>query len=66
MNKRRAQILAEFNSKCAYCGARARILDHMVPRAKGGTNAIANLVACCMPCTIKKADKPFEQWLGVG
>lgn len=31
--------------------------DHVVPKAKGGTNHISNLRACCEPCNRAKADR---------
>lgn len=31
-------------------------IDHVVPRAKGGTNAQTNLVTSCWPCNLEKGD----------
>lgn len=48
--------------KCAYCGNHvpraAATLDHVVPRALGGNNAMENLKVACWHCNQAKADKP--------
>jgi 5-methylcytosine-specific restriction endonuclease McrA len=48
---------------CFYCGVefrgdgkRARTIDHRIPRARGGTDALANLVFACQACNGRKAD----------
>lgn len=35
---------------CQYCGAVAHQADHVVPRRRGGADALDNLVACCHIC----------------
>lgn len=32
-------------------------LDHIIPIAKGGTNADGNFQLACQPCNLKKADR---------
>jgi len=50
---------------CQYCGdgfpARLLTLDHVLPRAQGGTSCWENLVAACGPCNRRKDDKTPEQ-----
>lgn len=50
--------------RCHYCkrGPVSLTKDHVIPRARGGTNHYANLVPCCTPCNMRKsADLPtFE------
>jgi len=36
-------------------------LDHVTPKAQGGSNAPNNLVTCCEPCNTRKADRTPEQ-----
>jgi 5-methylcytosine-specific restriction endonuclease McrA len=33
-------------------------IDHVIPRSKGGTNALKNTVASCHACNQAKADSP--------
>ncbi len=56
---------------CTYCRTnlrrRALTIDHVVPRARGGTNARTNVVLACWPCNGTKGDSPVEDfitWLG--
>ncbi len=48
-------------ARCRYCGRRLKLrrltLDHVVPRSRGGSNALENLVLSCLPCNHEKADK---------
>lgn len=40
---------------CSYCGKLPAMgVDHVLPLARGGTNALANLVAACLPCNQSK------------
>ena len=55
-NKLRSFIFSRSNDKCVYCGAKATEIDHIIPRAKGGTNSIYNLVASCRSCNEKKSN----------
>ena len=46
---------------CAYCGNKSSTVDHVVPRARGGSNNRKNLVGCCFPCNnLKGAFLPKE------
>jgi 5-methylcytosine-specific restriction endonuclease McrA len=51
----RLGILARDRYVCAYCGAPANSVDHVVPRAAGGTDRPTNLVACCTSCNSARA-----------
>ncbi|MGI9142010.1 MAG: HNH endonuclease, partial [Fluviibacter sp.] len=53
--KIRAAVLARDNHICAYClSDQANTVDHVVPRSKGGTDDLDNLVAACMSCNSSK------------
>ncbi len=55
---------------CAYCGGeigqRSAELDHIVPRAGGGSNARDNLVATCRRCNDAKGRTPFAVFASSG
>ena len=61
-NKLRNFIFSRSNNKCVYCGAKATEIDHIVPRAKGGTNSVYNLVASCKACNKKKSNKTLKEF----
>lgn len=52
--------------QCVYCGSTSATthVDHVVPRAKGGTNEPHNLAPACMKtCNLPKSDKRPEDFL---
>lgn len=36
---------------------RAATVDHLVPKSRGGSNALTNLVPACLPCNTEKGDR---------
>jgi 5-methylcytosine-specific restriction endonuclease McrA len=42
-----AYVLRRDGYRCAWCGGTATTADHVVPRALGGSDDPANLVAAC-------------------
>lgn len=59
----RDQILLRWDYKCAYCNealGRSATLDHVIPKAKGGTTDRRNLVPACLACN---AHKQHHDWL---
>ena len=58
--KTRFMILEKYNFKCFYCGRSSQEvalqIDHVLPRSKGGTDEIENLVSACVDCNVGKAD----------
>jgi hypothetical protein len=48
---------------CAYCGNPADSLDHIVPKAAGGTDTWDNFTSSCMRCNRVKSMKPLLRFL---
>jgi hypothetical protein len=52
---------------CFYClrhtAAKARCLDHVVPRVRFGRNSYRNLVSCCLECNTHKGDRAAADFL---
>ena len=61
----REYLLNKWGRKCAYCDAENVPLqiEHIYPKAKGGTNRISNLCLACSKCNQKKGAKSIEQFL---
>jgi 5-methylcytosine-specific restriction endonuclease McrA len=61
----REYLLNKWERKCAYCGAENLPLqvEHIHPKAKGGTNRISNLCLACEPCNLKKGTQDIEVFL---
>lgn len=53
----RRGVLRRDSQRCAYCGATASTIDHVVPRSRGGADTWENLVAACLRCNNKKGDR---------
>ena len=53
----RAACLARDGYRCVLCGAPATDADHIVPRAQGGPDELANLRALCHPCHLRRAGR---------
>ena len=50
---------------CYYCGSQLPDCfetDHVVPKSKGGTDEITNLVPCCKSCNSSKGTKTVEEY----
>ena len=61
----RHYLLQKYNYTCVYCGSRGGSfeLDHVIPRSKGGTNKISNLVLACKECNRKKGKSFLDEFL---
>ena len=57
----RAALMHRDRFRCAYCGAKAETVDHVIPRSRGGEHSWENCVACCAPCNHRKADKMLSE-----
>ena len=47
-------VFSKTKGRCSYCGAKATEIDHIVPRANGGTDSTFNLTPVCRSCNEKK------------
>ncbi len=61
----REYLLNKWNRRCSYCNIENVPLqiEHIKPKAKGGTNRISNLCLACERCNIKKGTKDIEVFL---
>ncbi|MCM0592355.1 MAG: RNA-guided endonuclease IscB [Gloeotrichia echinulata IR180] len=61
----REYLLEKWGRQCAYCGVKDVPLqiEHIHPRAKGGSNSITNLTLSCEKCNIKKGTKDVKEFL---
>lgn len=57
----RAGLMHRDRHRCAYCGAKAETIDHVIPRSRGGEHTWQNCVACCVKCNHRKADKLLSE-----
>ncbi len=60
----RAYLLLKYEYRCVYCGKTDCPLeiDHVLPRSRGGSNRIANLVLCCHACNQAKGDRTAAEF----
>ena len=61
----RQYLLEKWGRDCAYCGKPGLKLqvEHIHPRAKGGSNRISNLTLSCESCNQKKGTKDIKDFL---
>jgi len=67
VSSRREAIHARERGLCFYCLrrfiTRGRVLDHVVPQARGGNSSYRNLVSCCVECNSEKGETAAEDYL---
>lgn len=61
----REYLLEKWGRTCAYCDAKNLPLqiEHIEPKAKGGSNRISNLTLSCLACNQQKAALPISVFL---
>lgn len=61
----RRNLLIRDRHTCQYCAEKMNpaklTLDHVVPRSRGGASTWENLVAACLPCNNRKANRTPEE-----
>lgn len=64
--RKKKKMYKDQNGLCKYCVQPFPIekltFDHVVPRMRGGSTSIANLVLACMPCNNKKGHLMPDEW----
>ena len=55
-------IFSKTKGRCSYCGAKAEEIDHIVSRAKGGTNSTYNLTPACRSCNERKSNLSLKEF----
>lgn len=61
--ERRRRVLARDGHRCIYCGGNADTIEHLMPRSKGGTDALANLAAACRSCNRLRGNQSLVRFL---
>lgn len=61
----REYLLEKWGRCCAYCKATDVPLEieHIQPKASGGSNRVSNLTLACRPCNQRKGAQPIERFL---
>lgn len=61
----REYLLTKWAHRCAYCDATDQRLeiDHVIPRARGGTDRVSNLVLACRRCNQEKGSSSLALFL---
>jgi 5-methylcytosine-specific restriction endonuclease McrA len=61
----RLNIYSRDRFRCQYCGTQTPTedltFDHVMPRSRGGRTCWENIVAACLPCNKKKANRTPEE-----
>ena len=70
---RRDRVMRKNHGRCFYCGQKLQnrnpnkkhymTIDHIIPRAKGGTGHISNLAPSCERCNVLKGAKDLGNFL---
>ena len=61
---KKAKIIRLRGNKCFYCGTDGEFLtiDHCIPKSRGGSNSIANLVPACRSCNGSKQNMTLHEF----
>lgn len=60
----REYLLEKWGRKCAYCGAEnvPFEVEHIIPKARGGSNRVSNLALACHDCNQKKGSQTAKEF----
>jgi len=61
----REYLLEKWNRTCVYCSKKDVPLEveHVIPKAKGGSNRVSNLTIACVSCNQKKGARSIADFL---
>lgn len=57
-------LLHRYAHKCVYCKKDGRVLEieHIIPKSRGGSNRVSNLVIACRQCNRRKGNKTAAEF----
>lgn len=55
-------VFNKTKGRCSYCGAKATDIDHIIPRANGGTDSTYNLTPACRACNQIKSNLTLKEF----
>jgi 5-methylcytosine-specific restriction endonuclease McrA len=60
----RAYLLEKWQRRCAYCQQSSTKLqvEHLIPKSRGGSDRLSNLVLACETCNQKKNDRTAKEF----
>ncbi len=60
----REYILEKWHRTCVYCGKKDTVLqiEHLVPKARGGSDSVDNLTLACQPCNQRKGNQTASEF----
>lgn len=63
-NRKIKIVFEKYGGRCGYCGCLSINLqiDHFIPRSKGGSDKIENLMPSCRDCNAFKSDLLIEEF----
>jgi 5-methylcytosine-specific restriction endonuclease McrA len=61
--QRQVRAVIARDRACWACGGPAETADHIIPRAVGGSNELANLRGACHDCNRRRGAKPAHEFL---
>jgi 5-methylcytosine-specific restriction endonuclease McrA len=59
-----AEVIELWGSDCVYCAEPYEHIDHVIPIARGGPDALHNVVPACARCNLSKGAKLLSEWGG--
>lgn len=60
----REYVLEKWHRTCVYCGKKDTVLqiEHIVPKARGGSDRVDNLTLACQPCNQRKGNQTASEF----